>query len=171
MATDFTKAPLQILIDLINETNVTALTTQDVTFTAPSVLGSGNKNTGVRITAVNGRGYTGQRDLTYDRVDLAAIPGARNKTFNIGSVTSAHGLIPALNAAYQLNLQPEDIEDDAMPTFDGSDPLETEAFTLRAKTGSYIFRGSLELIIDGNDVDLATLITVTELNGLSYPVY
>lgn len=169
--TDFTKLPLQILVDLINATNATALTTTDITFTAPTVTSAGAKNTAVTINAVALSGYTGTRDLTYDRVDLATIPGSRSNEFHLGSATTAHDLIPALNAAYQLNLQVSDIENDALPVFSGTDPMEKEPFVLRAKTGSYIFRGSLTLSIDGNDVDLATLITTTELNGLFYPVY
>lgn len=171
MATDFTKSAQQILIDLINESNATALTVADVTFSAPTVQASGNRNTGITITAVANSGYTGHRDLTYDRVDLAQVPGSRNKVFNIGSVTSALGLLPAINAAYGINLTADDVYDDAMPTFGGTDPLETEVFVLRAKPTSLVYRGQLELTMDGNDVDLATLITVTELNGLNYPVF
>lgn len=171
MATDFTKMPLQILCDLINSANATALVPADITFSAPAVQASGNRNTGVTITAVNGRGYKGFRDLTYDRVDLATVPGSRSNEFNLGSAVTAHDLLPAINAMYGINLQAEDVENDTLPVFNGTDPLEKEPFTLRAKAGSYIFRGSLLLSIDGNDVDLANIITVTELNGLSYPVF
>lgn len=167
--TDFTQLPLDIMCALINATNATSLTKNDITFGAISVQASGNKNTGVTITAKAGSGYTGTRDLTYDRVDLATIPGTRSNEFALGSATKAIDLIPAINAAYQLNLQPEDYENDDLPTFDGVDPQEKKPFTLRAKAGSYIFRGSVNLLIDGNDVDLAQLITVTELDGLTYP--
>jgi hypothetical protein len=170
MATDFTKSAQQILIDLINATNATAITSADVTFSNMAPTGGGNRNTGIRVTAVANSGYLNHVDVTYDRVDLAQIPGSRPVVFNLGSVTSAFGLLPAINAAYGINLTTDDVEDDPMPTFHG-DPLETEPFTLRAKSGSLIYRGSLSLTIDGNDIDLATLITVTELNGLVYPTF
>lgn len=170
MATDFTKLPLDIIVDLINSTNATSLTKANLTFGAVSVLGSGNKNTGVTITAVAGSGYTGTRDLTYDRIDLATVPGSRSTEFALGTATMAVDIIPAINAAYQLNLQPEDYENDALPTFDGATPHDKKPFILRAKAGSYIFRNQVSLLIDGNDIDLATLITTTELNGLTYPI-
>lgn len=171
MATDFTKNADQIIIDLINEANATALTPADITFSVPTETESGNRNTAITITAVANSGYTGTRDLTYDRVDLAQVPGSRNKEFNIGSVTSVFGLLPAINAAYGINLTEADVEDTAMPTFEGTDPLEKATLVITAKPGSLVYRGSVELVIDGNDVDLATLITVTELNGLNYPVF
>ncbi len=168
MASDFTKLPFDIIVDLINADNATSLVKADLTFSAITVLGSGNRNTQVTITAVGGSGYTGTRDLTYDRIDLATVPGSRSVTFPIGSATNAVDLIPAINAAYQLNLQVADYDNDPLPTFTGT-PDETHPFTLNAKAGSYIFRGSVNLIISGNDVDLADAITVTELNGLTYP--
>lgn len=171
MATDFTKSASQILIDLINESNATSLTVADVTFSAPVVEASGTRNTGITITAVANSGYTGFRDLTYDRVDLAAVPGSRSNVFHLGSAATAWDLLPAINAAYGINLTSDDVENDPMPAFSGTDPQEAEPFTLRAKAGSLVYRGSVLLSIDGNDVDLATLITTTELNGLNYPVY
>lgn len=169
MATDFTKPALQILVDLINATNGTSLTLTDIDFSACAATGGGNRNTGVTITAKPNTGYTGHRDLTYDRVDLASIPGSRSKVFQLGSAVSAKDLLPALNAAYGLNLTTDDIIDDPMPTFTGGDPAEQEPFTLRAKATSYIYRGSVVLTMDANDVDLQNLITTTELNGLFYP--
>lgn len=170
MATDFTKSANEILIDLINTTNSTALVPASVTFgpVAPTV--SGNKNTGVKITAVNGSGYKGERDLTYDRVDIATVPGSRSTTFQKGDALKISDLIPEINTAYGLNLTADDYVDADLPVFAGTDPAEVHTVNLVAKAGSYIFTGTLELTVDGNDVDLATIITITELDGLHYPV-
>ncbi len=171
MTTDFTLTPLQILVALINATNATSLTTSDITFGAVSVLTEETKNTAVTITAVANSGYTGTRDLTYDRIDFADVPGSRSKEFVKGSATHVVDLIPAINAAYQLNLQVGDYVNSLLPTFDGLVPHDMKPFNLTAAAGSYIFIGEIELTLDGNDVDLADLITTTELEGLSYPVY
>lgn len=164
MATDFTKAPLEILVDLINYTNGCALTTADISFSACSALSAGSRNTGVTITARPNSVYSGTRDLSYNRVDMATIPGLRSTEFEIGTAVSMKDLIPQINTAYRLNMQPEDYYDDLLP---GLDDGGSRKFTLRARPGSYIYRNTLELTIRGDKLPLADHMTNYILNGFT----
>ncbi len=168
MATDFTKLPLDILVDLINFTDGCALSSSDITFSPPTALVSGNRNTGVTVTATPSSPYSGSRDLTYNRVDLASVPGERSTTFSFNGAVTMSDLIPQINAAYLINLQPEDYYNDLLPNL--SDPsLSSFNFALRAKPGSYIWRNQLILTGQGNLVIIGNVITQNLLNGFILP--
>jgi len=168
MATDLTKMPLEILVDLINATNGCALTTADVVFGPPSVLLNGSRNTGLRITATPSSTYSGSRDVSYDRIDMGAIPGSRSVTFDLEGARTIRDLVPKLNAAYHLNLQPEDYYDDELPA-----AVDLSAgnyhFVIRAKPSSYIYRNWLVLSGVGDRIVLGDEITQNVLNGFIMP--
>jgi hypothetical protein len=169
MATDFTKAPLEILVDLINFANGSALTLADISFSPATALLVGNRNTGITIKARPSSVYSGSRDLTYNRVDMATIPGQRSKQFNIEGAQSIKDLIPQINAAYRLNLLPEDYFDDPLPVIDPTATVPYN-FALRAKPGSYIYRGLLTLTSLGDTILIAEFLTQNILNGFYLPV-
>jgi hypothetical protein len=168
MATDLTKAPLEILVDLINDTNGCALTTSDITFGPPSSIPNGARNTGLRITATASSVYSGSRDVTYDRIDMASIPGLRSTVFVLDGAKTIRDLIPKINNAYMLNLQPEDYYDDVLPVFEmGSDTVYH--FTLRAKPASYIYRNWLVLTGGDNKLVIGDVIAQDLLSGFILP--
>lgn len=165
MATDLTKLPLEILVDLINETNGTALTVDDIDFGQPFLQLNGSRNTGITITAKpDSLEYSGYRDITYDRINLGAIPGNRIRDFARGNAVTSKDLIPTINAAYQLNLRPEDYFDEILPTF-GTEPGETHPFKLRAKPASLIYTGELEITMYANVENLNLAIDTAGLYG------
>jgi hypothetical protein len=168
MATDLTKAPLEILVDLINDTNGCALTTSDITFGPPSALLNSARNTSLRITATPSSVYSGSRDVTYDRIDMATIPGLRSTGFDLGTARTIRDLIPMINNAYLLNLQPEDYYDDILPNF-GQGADVSYHFTLRAKPASYIYRNWLVLSGNGNRLVIGDVITQNLLSGFILP--
>lgn len=165
---DFTKSDVQILIDQINEDNTSALTTALVSFGAVAIDGGGIRNSNITATAAGGSGYTGSVQFKYNRVDLASVPGSRSTTFQVGNSVNLSDLIDEVNVAYQLNLTAADFIDIPIPAFPGTQPHETQNINLAAKATSLIFRGTLVLTIDANDVPLSSVITTTTLNGLTY---
>ncbi len=165
---DFTKSDIQILIDQINEDNTSALTTSLVNFGAVAIDGGGIRNSNITATAAGGSGYTGAVLFKYNRVDLATVPGARSTEFQVGDAVNLSDLIEEINVAYQLNLTAADFVDAAIPAFPGEEPHETQTIDLVAKATSLIFRGTLTLTVDANDVALSSVITTTTLNGLTY---
>jgi hypothetical protein len=169
MATDFTKMPLEILVDLINLANGSALTTADVSFSPPTALTGASRNTGLTITAKPGGMYSGSRDVTYNRVDMGMIPGLRSTEFTVNpSWRYMHDLVPAINAAYNLNLQPEDYYDDQLPDFSDY-TLNNHNFLLRAQPGSYIYTNMLVLTAVGGKTLISDYLTQNLLSGFILP--
>jgi hypothetical protein len=169
---DFTKAPAQILIDLINSANsaslVTALTPELVTFGAPvAQAGNANGDTNITMTAAAGSGYSGNVSLNYNRVPMSSIPGAKSTVYTQGSATKISDLIPEINATYGINLTADDYEDAALPVFPNQ-PHDSLPFTITAKSTSLVWEGSLTLTLDNNDVPLTSVITTLNLPGLVY---
>lgn len=169
MATDFTKMPPEILVDLINLTNAISLRTPDITYSSVSKLAAGNRNSGVTIFATPGSIYSGSRDLTYNRVSFQQVVGTRSVAFDRGSATFVSHLLPQINLAYAINLQPEDYYNDPLPTPTGSDYASNATFKLRARPGSYVWIGEIELTLRGNQIPLRSLWGVNFISGFSLP--
>lgn len=169
MATDFTKMPPEILVDLINLTNGISLRVPDITYSSVTKLTSGNRNSGVTIFATPGSIYSGSRDLTYNRVSFQQIVGTRNIFFERGSAKFVAHLLPQINLAYAINLQPEDYYNDPLPEPDGNVNAGDKAFKLRARPGSYVWMGEIELILRGNQIPLRSLWGINLLSGFNLP--
>lgn len=167
--TDFTKLPVEILIDLINFSNGTTLPYDLITFGDPVALAEdASNNTSVVATAKPEAFYTGSVTLNYNRVDLENVPGVRSTLFEIGEATTIADLIPQINAAYQLNLQPEDFVDAALPVLVEPISNQEATFDLVAGPNSLIFRNQVTLSVFRADVALSSVITNQNLNGLIY---
>jgi hypothetical protein len=169
---DFTKLPKDILVARINNDNVVnnaALTSAMLTFGLPTAAtgGTATRNTDLSLTAVAGSGYTGSVTVHYNRVDLSTVPGSRSTVFPLGSASKISDLIPTINAAYVINMQPEDYVDGPLPTFTGQ-PNETHDFSLTANADSFVWINTLTLTVHGNDVPLSSVVTNQTLNGLTY---
>ena len=165
MATDLTRMPLPILVDLINDTNGISLTLTDITFSAPVSVNAGVRNTGLRITATPNSKYSDYQDVTYARISLAAMPGIRSRDFLKYQAVSAADLIPFINAAYLVNLQPEDYYDDPLPDISALASGESTTFTLRARPGSFVWIGSVDLQIFTTVGDLGVILNDNVLDG------
>lgn len=167
-ASDFTKEDKQIIIDLVNaKVPGLALTPELVTFGLPTAQDINGRNTKLTITAVPGSGYKNFKDLEYNRVDLAVIPGARSKEFPVGNAVQISEMIPEINARYGINLTANDFVDGPLPIFAG-EPNEKKDFVITASADSLIYRGTLTLTVAAEDLDLAILISDPVLDGLEY---
>lgn len=170
MATDYTKLPEQIIVDLINEFNPgLSLTTELVTFGLPTAATGQTpaRNTDLTVTAVPGSGYKNFKALQYNRVDLAVIPGTRSVEFPAGDATLISEMIPEINVRFGLNITEVDYVDGPLPTFTGV-PNEKLDFQLSANADSLVYIGSVILKLHAEDIDLAVVISNPVLNGLVY---
>jgi len=169
MATDYTKLPRAIIVDLINETNAGAgMTEALLDFGLPTVpTGTPARNTELTVTAKAGSGYSGSVTLKYNRVDMAEIPGALNVEYTKGDAENISDLIPEINARYGINLQAEDYVDAPLPNFTGT-PNEKIDFEIVAAADSLVWRASLILKLASEDIPLSSVITNDTLNGLVY---
>lgn len=157
----------------INTANSTTYKVTEVTFGTPQALSGTwkgqvtSRNTGIRITAVQGSPYQGKRDLTYDRLNLATLtatnlPGFKCSAYN---VTKVHDLLPMLQYWTGIQFTTDDLENQDL--VDNGD--NTQTTTLKAKVGSLGWIGQATLVVSKGAAPIDQLITVTTLNGLNYP--
>lgn len=170
MSTSLNKPSVDLIIDLINVANSTSLNNTKISFEAPSVLTDdpNNHNTGVKVVAIQGSGYIGDVDVTYNRLDIGLLFKNIALNLDVTSPTTTADLLPKLNSKYGLGLTIDDIEDNAVD-MSGSGP---HSHVIVMKTTSLAYIGQVTTTI-GPDPEvgerLDTVILQTNLNGLLYP--
>lgn len=168
---DLTKAPAQIIVDMINGDNTSAgLTTADLTLGSPVDISGSNavRNTELLVQGKAGGRYGGQVYIRYNRVNIAQVLATGSAAFLKGSATQVSEVVAALNARFGVNLiAGTDYDDEALPTFTGL-PGEEHTFVLTIKPGSLVFIGSTTVTVKIDTIDLATVITIEDLSGLTY---
>jgi hypothetical protein len=174
MATDFTKLPKDILVDLINETNGTALASVDLDLgeVAPLPIEPlpGQETPPVTLACILARPgvdsvLTGETLLMYRRIHVAsALLAFPPFVAARGSAEKVSQLLPQINARFGYNILPEDIVDaDLLPT---DDPEEEVPFTLAIDPESLIYVGSIQFVVLGQTpVRLDEALTDLELPG------
>jgi len=171
---DLTKAPRQIIVDMINAENASpgSILVNELTFGTPAVE-TGTKNTSLPLTAVVGSRFLGTQTIYYDRLDLnnirtAAIGAGLTAVFDkTDAVTTISHVIALVNARFGLNLTDEDFTASAFPTWEMV-PNEQHDVTITAKADSLIYLGAMNITLRLPQVDLAVAISANTLNGLNY---
>ena len=169
--TDFSKAPLNIILDLINHDHGTSLSVNEITIDAPVVVQ--DNRVSIVVRAVLKSGYSGQQTLHYNRVPLSALTALEvEQTTTIADVTSYQEVLVAFNAKYGVNITPEDVLiDNAEVLSEGYvQPLgPVMDVVVKAKTGSYVWSGETVFKLRSSDILLSDALPVTVLNGLWLP--
>lgn len=170
---DLTKIPKQVMIDLINTDNGSALTDALLDFGLPTAATGQTpaRNTELTVTAKAGSGYTGSVVVTYNRLHLTTgilTPSGKDATFVAGDKLKIKDLIPELNALLNINLTDDDYVDGDLPTFVGGIPNEEHDVSVVAKADSLCYIGSLIFKLKSDEIELSSVITITQLNGLTY---
>lgn len=150
----------QNLLKLINKENGISpeLTFDDVDISLPEVVSVDGRDSKVTLTSKIRGDEGSQVDVTYHRRDLPDYVTGDLSFDTIGVVTT-HDYIPALNERFDLNLLPEDLEDA---------PVAGDSHTVVAVPTSHEWRGSVTLQLIAA-VPLASVVPLTELDGLVYP--
>lgn len=168
MAINFTQTPAQILLTLVNESQnpVTNITAAQVSFGTPAAndtAGTGDTKLTVTATAAYAP-VTGSVVVTYNRVDIATVPGTESTVFEITTETKVSDLIPEINSRYGINLTTSEYTEADLPA---ATPTGA-AFNLVIKAGSLVYTGTLALSLKQPEVPLADVITNTDLDGLTF---
>ncbi len=165
---DYTKAPALLLTELINTDNSLALTPALIVFGLPNAATGETppRNTTINVSAASGSGYTGQKDVSYDRVPVSGFVGTVDLTFQLGDAENVADLIPEINALLHINLTAADYVDAALPAF-GNEPNEVQEVVVQISSDSLVYLGSLTINVTNGTLDLAALITTTELTGFT----
>lgn len=175
MANDLTKAPKQIILDMVNAKTAAGFTEESFTWAGLPVVEGTGKNTSLTLTAAPGSGYKNSRVIRYIRPHLGSDVGAayiasggkRDLIFSVGDAVKISDMIPELNARLGINLTGDDFTDGDLPAFTG-EVNETHPVQVVVKADSLIFTGSLTLTLKADDIDLAVAIPDVEMDGLTY---
>lgn len=175
----------QLVVHQINSDNPTAKISLDkVTLSAPiagNYVGADTnaRNTKINVKARKGKGFRDAQDVTFNRLDMAALFRNTNVFLDVNEPANSTDLLAALNRNYGLSLQETDIVPadiapgtNPVPTDpEADDPLPTDhTITMAGTCPSFI--GALLVKIGPKPATgerLSLVITKTELDGLAYP--
>jgi hypothetical protein len=133
---------------------------------------TGAKNSKVTVTAKpDSTKYKGTVDVNYDRLDLTtdiadvylAIPD-NTLSLNPNSYKKIADVVVTLNERLGVNLTSDDYTDGDVPPYVDT-PIDV---TVTAKPGSLCYIGSLTVTIKPDLIELSTVITNLDLDGLTY---
>lgn len=164
---NFTQTDEQIILGLINNDNGTSFTPAQIIFgVAATANDAGNVlKTNLTITAATGSGYRGSQTFAYNRVPMTFMTDLDPALVLVTDELTTHDLLAYLNEHFGVNFTPADIVLANLP--DSEFDVET-AFDLTATPESKIFHGTVSLKLTAPTVQLNTVLTVTDLDGL-YP--
>lgn len=124
-------------------------------------------DTAVTIYSNNPKKYYGDVVATFDKLDLEAVFASigLDTLHLITSATTVHGLIPALQTTYNMNVYESDLVDTPF-TFENGEAV----IALEAAPGSMFYKGQiLAEVTRPVAIPLSELIRVQSLSGLNYP--
>ena len=96
-----------LMLDLINNTPGNIPVRRDqITFGKPiaKISSDPNVNTGLRVSAVVGKGYTGYVDVEYFRLDIASLFEDIDVILDVPSAVTSSDLLERLNTKYDLGI-------------------------------------------------------------------
>lgn len=175
----------QLVIHQINDDNPNAKISLDkVTLSAPTAIDETGKdgkkrNSKINVKARKGKGFRDAQDVTYNRLQMAALFRNTNVFLDVNEPKNSGELLAALNRGYGLSLQlsdivPADIEPGTNPKPvdpEADDPIPVDhVITMHELCPSFI--GTLNVKIGPKPATgerLSLVITKTELDGLAYP--
>lgn len=163
---DYTKTPKRLLVELINEDNEIALNPDFVVFNLPAVVTDDTpiRNTTISVSGTPDSAYIGSRELFYNRVPVAGFIGTLDLSFPRGTAQTIQDIIPQINQLLNINLTPADYIDGDLPPIP-LNPDQGVSVNILMHQHSLVYLGGLDIILIGDEVDLAAVFTVTELAG------
>lgn len=162
------------IVASINAKNGLFLKTSDIIF-GPGQrvsdlvpLPTTTKNSSVLIRVADGKPYSGQARVFYNRLDFATVfahtPLNTYAKLRVFRPSKIWDLIPALNDYYGLNLTTEDIVDGDLELINGSGTA-----VITANTRSLGWVGQFTVTIAPGDAKIEQWLTDTDLAGVAYP--
>lgn len=155
---------LLVLANAANTAQQAAVTENDVTVHTVTNIVAGNPNTKTVLRSVAGRGYTGDREVRYNRLRLAdCLAGFVVKAFvpTDGTARTSH-VVTALNKSYGLQLDAADFVDKA------ADLKVSPDFVLEAKALSVKWMDNLNVTLTGDVQNIQAIIRTPTLAGFNY---
>jgi len=160
----------QNIINLANSDNGDWFSKTNVTVGVPSDYeGEVGANTKVTVSAVPFKGYSGEVEIFYKRINIIDFADTTTNMISITVPLESTWLdvIAAVNTKIGNVLTTDDYQDD--PTWTGT--ADTE-WLLSIKPTSLLYRGgvTLSITVEGAFIAMEDLVTDPMLDGLSFPV-
>lgn len=157
----------QKLLDLINEDNGTSFTLEQLRFSQPVVVSTGegnNRNTKVTVYGVEAEGYGGHFPFTFERLDLARLFVGRTAVAEVqGSNFSLAEIITSLAERFSITLYADDFTSPDL----GPD---SSTVTIVPNANSYYWLSTpLVVEITNKMTDISTTLPHVILPGFEYP--
>lgn len=157
------------LLQLVNEANIPKrlLTTLNVSLSEVSEDTSvSDKNTVLKLSGVPGRGYSGNVNVHYRRINLSQVLG--DQPLRSTELISKARVVQMINQAYGLFLVPEDLQDVEVPNLSDANPQGV--MSIIAAVDSIGFMGSIELTLQYGRSWLDAVVNVRILPTLNHPI-
>lgn len=168
---------LDELLDLVNTQNdlFYEITDDNVIIGPPQalrpyeVLGQENRNTSVKMTGIQYRGYTGETWVYYRRGDLDSLFLGIDPEFRTRLEVSAESILASVNLKYGLRLEMRDLNPLVLAPFDNPDLEDFIDVELKVIEPSYRWVGTVTVrVIHGNPL-ITTVVFVQLLPILEHP--
>jgi hypothetical protein len=180
----YDKTPKQMLVDLINEANPQLpfpINATDYEFMDPVAITETPEghNSEIRLFAHPTAPYFGNIVLTYRRLDLGRLfwgitpriqkwfPGSDGTGDNGQVIATLYDILPLFSKQYGLLLDETQIQNLSMTAYYGAN--EGRLYTMRARTDSYIYVGSVAYNWMSGRRGLEDVVTEDETVGIYYP--
>lgn len=174
---DFKKAPEEIIFDLLAFDNPSKPINATVVSLGIPTIATGDSppaNTDLEVASKAGSGYVGNVVVHYNRLAIqgfiaaAGVEGG-SLILPVGDAVKFKDVIPEINTALGINVTDKDYIDGDIGDWEGT-PNETKKIDIITNADSLVFTGTLTLTLHAEDIELSSVITVTTLSGLNYPV-
>lgn len=135
-----------------------------LTFGPATVTTQFDRDTVVTVTGIPGRGYYGDVDLYYNRMDLTAEVGSFS--FRSTEQHTRETVAQALARRYQLDIDPDDFEPFTVPVLEEGQSTD---ITLTVKADSIQWKGSIPVHLEYGQSWLDDMVGKTTLDAFSHP--
>lgn len=173
MVFDYTQDEMTLLIGLIRRDNGDKpLTLGQATFGQPNVnipTPDHDRDTVIVANSILGKGYKGRQTFYYNRVPLDEFVDWRipdKSIFPMTTETMMSDLLPAINAKWSTNIQPDKILNIPLPSVGGVDGLASVRLT--AAPNSLVYEKFVDIWVIPPVIPLYVELPNTDLDGLSY---
>lgn len=165
---DFSQEEDKIILDLVNYDNGTNFTLAELQ-TASPVVQDGKVR--VRITPVQGTGYGGFVNVEYKRINIGEfieLFRPDGLVVQQGNAENTVDFLDEINTLLGTSIKPSSVVSSPIGEWEGT-PNEIKEVSFTMHANSKVYEGEAFLIVDGNDIPLASVVTKNVLSGLRLP--
>lgn len=159
------------VIDLINDTNTTALTEADISLGAPTVFddpeGTNDRNTELVVSGKSSGGFTGDVTVRYSRLELSTLPKATGLQYTLTGAESIDDILTAVATKLAVAKSAVKLDVAEVPTVAAG---ETGTINIQATDNSLLYIGAAAVTVNPGETPIDSEVTTQDLGGFDEPV-